>query len=1068
MNSIRKVFAWFVALTMSLSMLVSGLPAAVFAEETTAQDCIKELIVYYRDYQEAASTDIDRTLEKLRSIDETQYEVWSQIMDYWSYINTDMQVNIGTVPEGLPEDSSMCVVILGFALNSDGSMKPELIGRLQTGLAIAQTYPNCYVAVTGGGTASGNPNVTEGGLMGEWLLEQGLDESRLIIENKAPNTVGNAENTYRILAEQYPSVDSLVMVTSDYHVPRGCILFYSKCLLTAYATGQEPLQVISNAGFETGSQGYESISLQANGVASVAGVSLSGVSVELSSLAGLKASVKPESVGQESLQVNASAVYDSGWQKDVSGAVEISGYDPASGFDQSVTISYTENGVTISGTLPLDGSQAEIAGTSMLEELVAEAEAIDLRLYQGSSFAALQKAIEEAKAVLAGQPTIQEVADATAALRNAMNGLKAKGNLAAGMSVTANCNQSAASKITDGTVSLNNYWASTNDQGNVAAADASFVIDMERSIEADAIRVYPYWNGNRVYKYELSGSDDQETWTKLSEKTGDDVATVDGDLHVLSEGTSFRYLKLQGISTSVPNRPDINNIHIVEVKVYGNDAANLALGRPVTSSGTDTSAASSASSKDAQINDGDRTTYWDAGKYAERPWAVVDLEKECWIDAVNVITYWMRTDKRYYYYEVETSLDGKNFTPLYAKTEGTDASTSKGERHDLEAPVLARYVKLTGTYDSANSSFHLNELQVFGHVKTEKRLLAQAIEYAEGITLPEHLNALVAQNFETALSQAKAVNDDMDASQEEINEAWKNLVQAIQMLDFTSDFTELNALIERTKLISVDTLQEGAEKEEFLAALDYAKTVAADPAALDDGSIQSAVNRLQAAMDALVYVEFDDSMLRLLVKTIESLNLDDYIDSGKAELSAALEQAKAVLEHAQSQEEIDAAAADLHQAWLAMRLKPDEALLRALQDLEVQVVSLLECGEYPIWNDQLIVMKTALHTAVHNENLSVPEAEKLRDEAEALVKSVTESEKQKPAVPEEKPKTEQEEKPAAEPRKDLAQKDSGASEKKAESVKASVKTASFTEAGFWLGTVLGAALLGVLSIRKQQ
>ena len=143
-----------------------------------------------------------------------------------------------------------------------------------------------------------------------------------------------------------------------------------------------------------------------------------------------------------------------------------------------------------------------------------------------------------------------------------------------------------------------------------------------------------------------------------------------------------------------------------------------------------------------------------------------------------------------------------------------------------------------------------------------------------------------------------------------------------------------------------------------------------------------------------------------------------------------------------------------------MRLKPDEALLRALQDLEVQVVFLLECNEYPAWNDQLTVMKTALHTAVHSENLSVPEAEKLRDEAQALVKTVTESEKQKPAVPEEKP--------AAEPRKDLAQKDSGASEKKTESVKSSVKTASFTEAGFWFSTVLGAALLGVLAIRKQQ
>lgn len=107
-------------------------------------------------------------------------------MDYWSYVNTDMPVNLNVAPDGLAQDDSLCIVILGFALNSDGTMKDELIGRLETGLASAEKYPNAYVVVTGGGTAAGNPNVTEGGLMGEWLLEHGLDEERLIVEDQAP------------------------------------------------------------------------------------------------------------------------------------------------------------------------------------------------------------------------------------------------------------------------------------------------------------------------------------------------------------------------------------------------------------------------------------------------------------------------------------------------------------------------------------------------------------------------------------------------------------------------------------------------------------------------------------------------------------------------------------------------------------------------------------------------------------------------------------------------------------------------------------------------------------------
>ena len=175
---------------------------------------------------------------------------------------------------------------------TDGSMRPELVGRLETGLQLAQAYPNAYVVVTGGGTASAAPDKTEGGVMGDWLLANGLSKDRLIIEDKAPDTVGNAKNTYKILSTQYPQVKSYVMVTSDYHVPRGSILFQSKNLLEAYEAMSSPLNLVSNAGYYTGSNGYESVALQAQGVASVAGVSLSGVEVKLSQLSQLDVAVK--------------------------------------------------------------------------------------------------------------------------------------------------------------------------------------------------------------------------------------------------------------------------------------------------------------------------------------------------------------------------------------------------------------------------------------------------------------------------------------------------------------------------------------------------------------------------------------------------------------------------------------------------------------------------------------------------------------------------------------------------------------------------------------------------------
>ena len=223
MKKFKRMISLLLAVVMIAGLIQSPMTVKA-AEARTADDCVKELIVYYKNYQESAATDIDRVLNELKTLDEAAYEDWKEIMEYWSFVNTEMTVNLGVAPDGLPEDDSLAIVVLGFALNSDGTMKDELIGRLQVGLDSAKKYPNSYIVVTGGGTAADNPNVTEGGLMGEWLIAQGLDPKRVIIENAAPTTVGNALNTYNLLVKDYPQVESVCLITSDYHVPRGCLL----------------------------------------------------------------------------------------------------------------------------------------------------------------------------------------------------------------------------------------------------------------------------------------------------------------------------------------------------------------------------------------------------------------------------------------------------------------------------------------------------------------------------------------------------------------------------------------------------------------------------------------------------------------------------------------------------------------------------------------------------------------------------------------------------------------------------------------------------------------------------
>ena len=157
-----------------------------------------------------------------------------EIINYWHEANADDYVNLSYLPDDLADDNSLCLMVLGFGLNKDGSMRQELIDRLNLALDCVEQYPNAFIAVTGGGTASENPSATEAGAMAEWLMENGIAEDRIIIENKSKTTVENAVFTYKIITSEYPQIKNIAVITSDYHIPMACTLFNAQFLLAAY------------------------------------------------------------------------------------------------------------------------------------------------------------------------------------------------------------------------------------------------------------------------------------------------------------------------------------------------------------------------------------------------------------------------------------------------------------------------------------------------------------------------------------------------------------------------------------------------------------------------------------------------------------------------------------------------------------------------------------------------------------------------------------------------------------------------------------------------------------------
>ena len=217
---------------------------------TKVQKIVEEIAVDYGTYGADAKDRIDTLLNELTSLDKGAGERWEKIVGIWTSPDLGAELNYGVLPDGLSDTDELCIVVLGFQLNPDGSMKDELIERLKVALKSAEKYPNSYVVCTGGGTAAGNASASEAGEMAKWLEKHGVEKKRVIVEDNSITTAQNAIFTYDILTSLYPSVKELAIVSSDYHIATGELLFKAEAIIRANAPGNEKLKVVSNAAWK--------------------------------------------------------------------------------------------------------------------------------------------------------------------------------------------------------------------------------------------------------------------------------------------------------------------------------------------------------------------------------------------------------------------------------------------------------------------------------------------------------------------------------------------------------------------------------------------------------------------------------------------------------------------------------------------------------------------------------------------------------------------------------------------------------------------------------------------------
>ena len=264
---LRMILLLFAAITV-WQCVVHWFPARANTQGRDEKSIVREIAYAYYWEQDPSAKRVERLLSELGDVNPEAAEKWQEILDCWTESNREMPVHYGSLPAGLEDGSQLCLIVLGFQLNPDGSMQKELVSRLETALKSAEKYPESFVLCTGGGTAQSS-DVTEAEVMAQWLEEHGIDEERIITENNSLTTSQNAIFSCQLLSQDYPEITQAALISSDYHLPWASILFQTQFIL-----GEYPITLVSNAACRTNESLSDNalLRLQMNGILEIAGI----------------------------------------------------------------------------------------------------------------------------------------------------------------------------------------------------------------------------------------------------------------------------------------------------------------------------------------------------------------------------------------------------------------------------------------------------------------------------------------------------------------------------------------------------------------------------------------------------------------------------------------------------------------------------------------------------------------------------------------------------------------------------------------------------------------------------
>ncbi len=110
------------------------------------------------------------------------------------------------------------IIVLGAAVHGD-KVTWVLENRLNTAMEYLEAHPQAICVVSGGQGAG--ESVTEASAMKKYMVERGVQESRIFTEERAKNTKENFEYSKVIIDEKLGNNARIAFVTTNFHVFRA-------------------------------------------------------------------------------------------------------------------------------------------------------------------------------------------------------------------------------------------------------------------------------------------------------------------------------------------------------------------------------------------------------------------------------------------------------------------------------------------------------------------------------------------------------------------------------------------------------------------------------------------------------------------------------------------------------------------------------------------------------------------------------------------------------------------------------------------------------------------------------